>query len=57
MDNLIHLRDVIGTEAAAQWADKHGISREFAVVALVGSVRARTYGVHVARVSRRGWNR
>ena len=47
----------LGTEAAALWMEKQGMSFEIAVVALVGSGRARHYGVEMGRIAQRGWNK
>ena len=57
LEHAINMRDRLGTEEAALWLEKQGISFELAVIVLVGSNRARDYGVHVARIAQRGWNK
>ena len=57
LEHAIFMRNRRGTKAAALWMEKHGLSFEIGIIALVGSVRARSYGVHVARICQRGWNR
>lgn len=53
----LHMKSRLGTEAASLWFEKQGISPELATIALVGSNRARHYGVHVSRIAQRGWNK
>lgn len=57
LDRAIYMKTKLGTEASALWLEKQGISFELGILALVGSNRARQYGVHVSRVSQRGWNK
>jgi hypothetical protein len=51
------MKNRLGTEAAALWLKKQGVSFEIGIVALVGSERARKYGVHMGHICRRGWNK
>lgn len=57
LDRAMMMRWRLNARAAALWMEKQGMSYEFGLVALVGSNRARTYGVHVARIAQRGWNK
>jgi len=49
------MRFRLGILAAALWIEKQGMSLELGVVALVGSERARDYGVYVGRICSRDW--
>lgn len=55
LDRAIYMKMKPGTEASALWLEKQGISFELGVLALVGSARARNYGVHVSRICQKGW--
>ena len=57
IERAILMKNRLGTKVAALWFEKQGVNFEFGIVALVGSNRARAYGVHVGRVARQGWNR
>lgn len=57
LDKALLMRWKRNAREAALWMEKQGLSYEFGLVALVGSNRARTYGVYVARIAQRGWNR
>ena len=49
------MRDRLGTEAAAYWFEKQGINFELAMVALMGSEKARKYGVHMGHICSPKW--
>jgi hypothetical protein len=57
LDRALYMKNRLGTEAAALWLKKQGVSFELSVIALVGSSRARYYGVHVSRLCQKGWNK
>ena len=55
LDRGLVMRDKLGTEAAALWFEKQGISYEFGYIALRGSEAARRHGIDVSKVCGPGW--
>ena len=54
MEKALFIRDSYGTEKAALFLETNGINRPLAVLALVGSLKAKRYGVTLGLRYREG---
>ena len=50
LERAFYMRDRLGTRAAAMWLEKQGMKFGLGIIALVGSQRAKHYGVEVGRI-------